>query len=194
MTDERLGDGLLDAVARLPRGRGHRLPPLQPCRTRAPRPVRPGAGGAWRACCSSPARPSRPGLGRRRQPRPRARRGAAQRAGPRSAPRSAPPSAPAPPSSSSRRSSPPAAIPDAAPLGPGALRLAGAAHAAAGDRAGRHERGARQQARLVRRLWLGGDRRLASLTLRSGRRCRHRRPGCRGGRRASGSSRSREMR
>ena len=129
MTDERLGDGLIDAVAAAAEGAGivfrhYRLDGnarralFDRVRAAAPR-----------RCCCSPARRLWRGLGRRRQPRPRPRPGPAQRSGPRSGRRSAPPSAPAPLSCSSRRSIATRSHPDARPLGPGALRLARAAHA-----------------------------------------------------------------
>ena len=181
MTDERQGDGLFDAIARLPDGAGivfrhYSLPESERRalfeRVRAART--PG-------CCCSPARPSRReawgadgshGRGRGdglrsapahdlgRDPRRRARRRR--------------------PASSSRRSSRPAAIRSAtrsarraSPARRGARALPVIALGGMNARA--------RAGSLARRLWLGGDRRLEPS--RSGRRCRRRRPGCRGGRR-----------
>ena len=141
MTDERQGDALWAALARLPRGSGivfrhhsraSRAARAVRSRSAAMRAARrwllvlagpPALAAAWRADGSH-------GRGRRRPPR-----SAAQRPG-HDAPSCSPPSAPAPIWCSCRRCSPPARIPARRALGPRALRGCWRArHAAPGDRA-----------------------------------------------------------
>ena len=161
MTDERLGDGLLAALARLPAGAGivFRHYSLAEAERRAlfdrvaasarrRRPAaarRPGRAGAQPG---APTAATAAGRGR----------GLQERAGPRSRARSAPPSATAPTCSSSRRSSRRAAIPAREPLGLARFAWLARRTRAAGDRARRHERGARAQARRVGAYgWAGID-------------------------------------
>ena len=196
MTDERQGDGLLAAVARLPRGAGIVFRHYSLRRSRAARLVRAGARRRRRGLVllAGPADQARawgadgshgrgPGQGLRSAPvHDLAEIRAAERHGadllflsPVFATRSAIPA---------RRTLGLARFAWLARRTPLPVIALGGMNAARG----------RRLASLGAYGWAGIDA-WSRLEVRSGRRCRHRPPGCRGGRRAaSGSSRSRAIR